>query len=240
MKKLSGILIFWLPFYVMASGSIELDEVDIDLADSKSLRRGAKLYVTHCQSCHSAKHMRYARIGKDLGMSDEELINEIIVGPKTVFDSLTNAMDPKESQAWFLGVAPPDLSLIARSRGADWLYTYLRGFYLDDSRPYGVNNTVYKDVAMPNVLGVLQGQQQAIFEKQDGFEVMEKLQIVEPGSMSAEEFDEAMSDLVNFLVYVGEPSQLERVRMGKYVILFLLLFLVVAYLLKKEYWRDIH
>ena len=240
MKKLIGILMIWMPFWAMASSSFDLDSVDIDLGDSESLRRGAKLFATHCQSCHSIKHMRYARIGKDLGMSDEDVKKELIVGPKTVFDSMTTAMDAKESGAWFVGIAPPDLSLIVRSRGADWLYTYLRGFYQDDSRPFGVNNVVYKDVAMPNVLWELQGLQKANFKNEDGGQVFENLSIVMPGRMSVEEFDVAMADLVNFLAYASEPSKLKRVQMGKYVILFLLLFLVVAYLLKKEYWRDIH
>lgn len=230
----------WLPICAMASSSFELDSVDIDLSDKESLLRGAKLYVTHCQSCHSIKHLRYARIGQDFGLTDDDLTKQLILGPKTVYDSMTTAMDAEESQAWFVGIAPPDLSLISRSRGADWLYTYLRGFYQDESRPYGVNNVVYKDVAMPNVLWPLQGLQKAVYKEHDGNQVLEELRIVKPGQMSAQEFDVAMADLVNFLAYAGEPSKLKRIKMGKYVILFLLIFIVVAYLLKKEYWRDVH
>jgi ubiquinol-cytochrome c reductase cytochrome c1 subunit len=130
--------------------------------------------------------------------------------------------------------------LIARSRGADWLYSYLKGFYVDESKPLGVNNAVFEDVGMPNVLWQLQGQQRPVHKKVEGQEVIDRLVIEEPGTLTAEQFDALVNDLVNFLVYVGEPMQLERQRIGKYVVFFILLFLVLAYLLKKEYWKDIH
>lgn len=240
MKNVIGILVLLAPLYAVASGGVELDSVDVDLSDKASLKRGGQLFVTYCQSCHAAKHMRYSRIASDWGLDEDEVLKDLIVGSKTISDSMTTAMDSKEASNWFLGIGPPDLSLVARSRGSDWLYTYLRGFYLDESRPFGVNNSVYKDVAMPNVLWEMQGHQKAVFEEEDGNQVFDGFVSVEDGRMTTEQFDRAMADLVNFLVYVGEPAKLERVQMGKYVILYLLIFLVVAYFLKKEYWKDIH
>ena len=148
-------------------------------------------------------------------------------------------MNARDAKRWF-GTTPPDLSLIARSRGADWLYTYLKSFYVDSSKPLGVNNAVFPDVGMPNPLWQLQGEQVAVFKKEHGQEVISKLVIQEKGTMSPDQFDEAINNLVNFLVYAGEPSQLERRSMGKYVLLFILLFGIIAYLLKKEYWKDVH
>lgn len=240
MKNFIGLLMLLASLSVMASGSIELDSVDIDLDDKASLKRGGQLFVTYCQSCHSAKHMRYSRIASDLKLDEEEVVKDLILGSKTINDSMTTAMNSKEASAWFLGIGPPDLSVVARSRGSDWLYTYLRGFYVDESRPFGTNNLVYKDVAMPNVLWELQGYQKAVFKEKNDKQVFDGFVMVENGQMSAEQFDQAMTDLVNFLVYVGEPAKLNRESMGKYVILFLLMFLVVAYLLKKEYWKDVH
>ncbi|MGH8499194.1 MAG: cytochrome c1, partial [Methylococcales bacterium] len=169
----------------------------------------------------------------------DEVSRDLIVGPKTINDSMTTAMNMNEASNWFLGVGPPDLSLVARSRGSDWLYTYLRGFYLDESRPFGVNNLVYKDVAMPNVLSELQGLQNAVFKNVDGRPVFDGFVSVEKGRMNHSQFDGAITDLVNFLVYAGEPAKIERVRVGKFVILYLLIFLVLACLLKKEYWKDV-
>lgn len=240
MKNIIGILLFLASFHAVASGDVELDSVDIDLQDKASLKRGGQFFVTYCQSCHSVKHMRYSRIASDLGLTDDEVSLDLIAGPKTINDSMTTAMNRNEAGDWFLGTGPPDLSLVARSRGSDWLYTYLRGFYLDESRPFGVNNLVYKDVAMPNVLSELQGLQQAIFKNVDGKPVFDGFVSVENGRMNQPQFDAAITDLVNFLVYAGEPAKLERVRVGKFVILYLLIFLVLAYLLKKEYWKDVH
>jgi ubiquinol-cytochrome c reductase cytochrome c1 subunit len=158
------------------------------------------------------------------------------------------SMPKVDAQKWF-GVAPPDLSLVARSRGNDWLYTYLRSFYLDSKRPWGVNNTVFPDVGMPHVLINLQGEQAPVYRTEkitdDNGQVTEKqvishLELKKPGSMNPAEFDQAMTDLVNFLDYVGEPHKLERKRLGVWVMLFLVIFTLFAYLLKREYWKDIH
>ncbi|MGH8550769.1 MAG: cytochrome c1 [Methylococcales bacterium] len=240
MKKFIGILLLLGSCCAVASGRVELDSVDIDLDDKASLKRGAQFFASYCQACHSAKHMRYSRIAADLGLNEDEVSRDLIVGPKTINDSMTTAMDMNQASEWFLGIGPPDLSVVARSRGSDWLYTYLRGFYLDEARPFGVNNLVYKDVAMPDVFWEIQGLQRAVFKTEDGKEVFDRFVSLQDGRMTREQFDRAITDLVNFLVYVGEPAKLERIRLGKYAILFLLVFLVLAYQLKKEYWKDIH
>ncbi len=241
MKKFIILLLLLLPLSVFASESVHLQDADIDLSDNASLERGAKTFVTYCLGCHSAKHIRYKRIAIDLKISDEEVLKEIAPVGAAIYDQMHSAMNGHDANKWF-GTEPPDLSLIARSRGADWLYSYLKGFYVDKSKPLGVNNVVFEDVGMPNMLWQLQGLQTPVYKNtaEGEAKVIEKLEIEQPGTMSPEEFDKTVNDLVNFLVYVGEPVQLERERLGKYVLFFLAMFLVIAYLLKKEYWKDIH
>ncbi len=240
MKKLITLFLFLtLSFGVCASEGMALQEADIDLSDSESLQRGAKHFVTYCLGCHSVKHIRYQRMALDFGVDEKKALKEIAPQGASVYDQMHSAMNAHDAEKWF-GVQPPDLSLISRSRGADWLYSYLKGFYIDKSKPLGVNNTVFEDVGMPNVLWQLQGQQQAVTKMVDGKKVVDRLVIKEPGTLSEQEFDQMVTDLVNFLVYVGEPVQLERQRIGKYAIFFILMFLTVAYLLKKEYWKDVH
>jgi len=240
MKKLiTLILLLLLPMSVFASGNVGLQEADIDLSDNASLQRGAKTYVTYCLGCHSAKHIRYKRIALDLGIEDATVLKDIAPVGAAIYDQMHSAMNGHDANKWF-GTTPPDLSLIARSRGADWLYSYLKGFYVDKSKPLGVNNVIFEDVGMPNMLWQLQGLQTAVYKGEGKEKVIDKLIIEEKGTMSEEEFDKTVNDLVNFLVYVGEPVQLERERIGKYVLFFLLMFLGIAYLLKKEYWKDIH
>ncbi len=241
MKKFMALILLLLPLSVFASASVGLQEADIDLSDKASLQRGAKTFVTYCLGCHSAKHMRYKRIAIDFGMEDADVLKEIAPVGAAIYDQMHSAMNGHDANKWF-GTQPPDLSLIARSRGADWLYSYLKGFYVDKSKPLGVNNTVFEDVGMPNMLWQLQGLQTPVYKNtaEGETKVIEKLVLEEEGTMSPEEFDKTVNDLVNFLVYVGEPVQLEREQMGKYVLFFLLMFLVLAYLLKKEYWKDIH
>lgn len=240
MKKFITLILLLLPLSVFASASVGLQDADIDLSDNASLQRGAKTFVTYCLGCHSIKHIRYKRMALDFDITDETVLKEIAPVGAAIYNQMHSAMNAHDSNKWF-GTQPPDLSLIARSRGADWLYSYLKGFYVDKS-PLGVNNTVFEDVGMPNVLWQLQGLQVPVYkDTAEGEEkVIEKLVIEEPGTMSPEEFDKTVNDLVNFLVYVGEPVQLERERIGKYVLFFLLMFLGIAYLLKKEYWKDIH
>ncbi len=239
MKKLILLFSLMLSLNVYASESLELQEANIDLEDKVSLQRGAKHFVTYCLGCHAAKQIRYLRIAVDLDLDEKHVLKDIAPEGAGIYDQLHTAMNKHDAEKWF-GTQPPDLSLIARSRGADWLYSYLKGFYVDEKRPFGVNNVIFEDVGMPNPLWQLQGQQKPVYKTVDGKQVIEKLVMAEKGTMSDAEFDQAVNDLVNFLVYVGEPVKLERQQMGKYVLLFLLLFTVIGYYLKKEYWKDVH
>ena len=239
MKKLLSLLLFLLSLNVFASGGADLQSADIDLSDKVSLQRGAKNFVTYCLGCHSAKQIRYLRIANDLGLDEKHVLKDIAPEGAGIYEQLHSAMNKHDAEKWF-GTQPPDLSLIARSRGADWLYSYLKGFYADKNRPFGVNNAIFEDVSMPNPLWQLQGEQQPVYEIDGERRVLKKLVVSSAGTQSPEEFDKTVNDLVNFLVYVGEPVQLERQQMGKYVIFYLLIFLVIAYLLKKEYWKDVH
>lgn len=244
MKKLiAAFLLAVAPLVGLAAGGAHLDSADIDVSDQASLQRGAKYFVNYCLSCHSAKFQRYNRLARDLGLTDEEVKANLMFTTDKIGDTMNIAMSPLNAEAWF-GVAPPDLSLIARARGVDYIYTYLRSFYVDETRPFGVNNVVFPDVGMPHVMWELQGMQKAVFEEVDGQQVIKELVPVEgaagKGKMSAEEFDGAMRDLTAFLSYLAEPVQLERKRLGTWVLLFLGVFFVLAYLLKKEYWKDVH
>ena len=240
MKNLIALLLsLFLSFGVAASEGIELQEANVDLTNNASLQRGAKHFVTYCLGCHSIKHIRYLRIALDVEADPKKVLKDIAPEGANIYDQLHSAMNAHDAEKWF-GIQPPDLSLIARSRGADWLYSYLKGFYVDKSRPFGVNNTIFDDVAMPNVLWQLQGEQHAEHKKNIWGDEYIRLVIKKEGTLSEGEFDIFVNDLVNFLVYVGEPVQLERQRIGKYVIFFILMFLVLAYLLKKEYWKNIH
>jgi ubiquinol-cytochrome c reductase cytochrome c1 subunit len=240
MKRILSTLLFLLSFSAHASSSgIELEEADINLSDTVSLERGAKHYVTYCLGCHSAKHIRYKRIALDLHLDENEILKNVAPLGAGIYDQMHSAMNGHDAEKWF-GTTPPDLSLIARSRGADWLYSYLKGFYAEPGKPTGVNNTVFKDVAMPNVFWQQQGTQVAVIKNIDGHDVVTELKLEQSGQLSPKEFDRMVNDLVNFLVYVGEPVQLERQQMGKYALFFILMFIVLAYLLKKEYWKDVH
>jgi ubiquinol-cytochrome c reductase cytochrome c1 subunit len=244
-KQIIAILLTIAPLSVFAAGGQgpHLDKANIDPNNIQSLQRGAGLFVNYCLSCHSASLMRYEHMGKDLGI-EETLVSEnlIFTGGK-IGDLMTVATAPADSKIWF-GTVPPDLTVIARARGVDWLYTYLRSFYRDDSRHIGTNNLVFPDVGMPNVLWELQGVQEPVIttrKEHDGTEVSEvSLELVEPGLLTPTEFDRAVRDLVNYLDYMGEPAKHERRELGTKVILFLLMFLVLAYLLKREFWKDVH
>lgn len=193
--------------------------------------------------CHSAQFERYNRLARDLGLP-EKLVQEnlILTAGTKIGDTMKIAMPTNQAKEWF-GAAPPDLSVIARARGTDYLYTYLRTFYLDDSRPWGVNNAAFPSVGMPHVLWQLQGWQKPIYETDPhdaNRQVITGFELVQPGSMTVPEFDRAAADLVNFLSYVAEPIQLERKRVGIWVLLYLVLCFAVFYPLKKEYWKDVH
>lgn len=226
-----------------AAGGARLMHMDVDLSDQASLQRGARIVANYCMGCHSAEYMRYNRMGEDLGISDEVLEENFIFGDAKVGETMTIAMDKSDAVRYW-GVLPPDLSVIARSRGADYLYTYFKTFYLDESRPFGVNNLVLKNSSMPHVLWDLQGMQALeTVAQEDGIQKppsFEDLKLVTPGTQTPEEYDQTIKDLVNYLVYMSEPIRLERKKIGIWVMLYLLLFAGVAYMLKKEYWRDVH
>ena len=250
MKRLLVLLASLVPVVAMASSSgVHLDKHQTDLSDTASLQRGAKTYMNYCMGCHSLEHGRYNRVARDLGIPEELMMENLVFADKKFGDLMTTAMRHDDSKKWF-GATPPDLTLVARVRRPDWVYTYLRSFYEDPSRPYGVNNTVFKDVGMPHVLAGLQGRQvlgtaavKTGYDTLTGQEVTETkddvLYLAESGALSAEQYDQVVYDLVNFLTYMGEPIALERESLGWKVLLFLLIFLVPVYLLNKEYWKDV-
>lgn len=234
----------WLMAGSATSAGHHLYKADVDISDKASLQRGARTFVNYCMGCHSAAYMRYNRMGDDLGIEESILQNNLMFGTDKSGDTMTIAMQKDDAEKFF-GTAPPDLSVNARSRGADWLFTYFMTFYRDDSRPFGVNNLAFKDVAMPHVLWELQGIQKPVYktvQKEDGSqrEVIDHLELETPGTLDSDGYQNTVNDLVNFLVYVGEPAQIQRRSVGVIVILYLLVLLVIVYLLKKEFWKDIH
>ncbi len=246
MKKIITTLLMTLvpALGLAAGGGVHLDKADVDLHNKASLQNGARLFVNYCLSCHSAAYMRYSRMGQDLGLSDEQVKDNLMFASEKIGETMTVAMPENEAKKWF-GTKIPDLTVVARARGADWLYTYMRTFYLDDSRPWGVNNTTFKDVGMPHVLWELEGLKQPVFETykdHDGNEAKRIVgyEMVQPGKMTEAEYDNAVRDLVNFMVYMGEPAKLSRYRIGVWVLLFLALLFVVSYAMKKEFWKDVH
>lgn len=218
---------------VMASSEgIHLDDVEVDLADKASLQRGAKTFVNYCLSCHQASFMRYNRMAKDLDLTDAQVKENLMFASEKIGDTMTIAMRAEDAKKWF-GVAPPDLSVISRSRGTAWLNTYLRTFYIDEAKATGTNNLVFKDAAMPHVLWEQQGYLN--HNEETG-----QLTQAKEGTLSSYDYDVMVADLVNFLAYVGEPSKIQRLELGKWVLLYLFLFFLVAYPMKKAFWRDIH
>jgi ubiquinol-cytochrome c reductase cytochrome c1 subunit len=243
------------PLYAFAAEDVKLDRMpaDVNPNDPISLQRGAQVYVNYCLGCHSASYMRYTRL-QDLGLTEQQIRDNLIFTGAKVGDLMTTGMAAKDAREWF-GAPPPDLSVIARSRsshagsGADWLYTYLRGFYRDPSRPTGWNNTVFPNVGMPHILYALQGEQvlktevvsiprgnKGEVEKHE----VQKLVLEKPGAMKPAEYDRLVADLVNFLAYVGEPAKQFRTQLGIYALMFLGVLFALAYALKKEYWKDVH
>jgi ubiquinol-cytochrome c reductase cytochrome c1 subunit len=234
-----SILLLVLSQGVAAEEKIDLQHANIDPDDKRSILNGAKHFVTYCLGCHSIKHIRYQRIAQDFRIDDKKILAEVAPQGASIYDQMHTAMNAHDSAKWF-GIQPPDLSLIARSRSADWLYSYLKSFYSDPKKPLGTNNLVFKDVGMPNVFWQIQGEQRVKPTVDDSEEGIEELELAIPGTLSEQEFDVVVTDLVNFLAYVGEPVKQDRERMGKYVLFYLIMFLVIAYLLKKEYWKDVH
>jgi ubiquinol-cytochrome c reductase cytochrome c1 subunit len=233
-----------LPTLVLAAGAnVPLDKANYDLTDKASLQNGAMIYNNYCLGCHQMQYQRYQRAFEDLGIPTELGEKSLMFTADKPGEHIKNAM-PAESGAKWFGAPPPDLTLVARVRGADWIYTYLRSFYAEEGKTFGVNNEVFPDVGMPHALQELQGVPSKTFEKQliDGQMVDRYVGIKSDGSgeLSEGEYDTAVLDLVNYLVYTGEPSRLESESIGRWVLVFLSVFLVLVYLLKKEYWRDVH
>ncbi len=236
LKKLLLAVLF-APLMVWASGAeLKLDRAPDRATDKAALQNGAKLFVNYCLSCHGASYVRYNRL-QDIGLTEQQIKDNLMFTAEKIGEPMGISMPRKEAKEFF-GAWPPDLSLIARSRasefgsGADWLYSYLRGFYRDDMRPTGWNNTVFENVGMPHALWELQGEQAMGDNHQ--------LVLAKPGKMSKDQYDNAVGDLVAFLVWMGEPDAALRKNLGVAVLLFLGVLFVVAYLLKREYWKDVH
>lgn len=231
MKKTIFIILLLTQLSIFASEEkISLEKAPIDLTNQSSLQRGAKTFINYCLNCHSAKYMRYNKL-MDIGLSKKNIEDNLLFTADKIGNPMEIAMPVKESKKWF-GATPPDLSVVARSRGTDWIYNYMKGFYRDSSREIGWNNLVYVNTAMPHILWELQGEQK--LDKVTG-----KLSLSKPGKLNQKEYDAVITDLTNYLTFMSEPDQLKRKKMGFYVVgfLFLLLFLVVK--LKQEFWKDI-
>ena len=235
----SGLLI---SFSAFAAGGGATLQAGNDLSDRASLQRGAQLYMNYCAGCHSLKYMRYSRMAEDLGLTEDEVMKNLNFTGAKIGEQVQVSMPAAGGEKWF-GKMPPDLSLISRVRGSDWVYTYLKSFYLDESRPLGWNNKLFPNASMPNPLWELQGLQHAEFGPVDpatGERHVEGLKVAQAGRQSAQEFDQTARDITNFLEYVGEPAALKRQSVGVWVILFLAALTFLAYLLKQEYWKDVH
>ena len=241
MRKLLFALLLGLLATFASANELQLDSANIDPHDAVSIQRGARTFVNYCLNCHSANSMRYNRL-VDLGLTEQQIKDYLLFTADKVGDPMSISANRKDQKQWF-GVEPPDLSVVARSRGTDWLYTYLRTFYRDESRPTGWNNLAFPNVGMPHALWQLQGIQvmKSESEEHEG-QIVEhrKLVLQRPGSLSALEYDKLTRDLVNYLSYMAEPEKTKRSQLGVVVLFLLLLLLVPAWLLKKEYWKDVH
>jgi ubiquinol-cytochrome c reductase cytochrome c1 subunit len=232
-----------------AETEVVLDSAYVDLSNVASLQSGARTFVNYCLGCHGAGLVRYNTL-LGIGLTETQIKDNLMFTGEKIGEYMHTAMPARDSKDWF-GVAPPDLSVIARSRGADWLYTYLRGFYRDPKSPTGWNNTVFPNVGMPNVLWQLQGERvrKEAPVMRDGKEVSDghggvlktvTFETVRPGTESVAEYDRTVRDLVNFLVWIGEPAQAKRKELGVFVLLALGILIVLSYLLYKNYWKDVH
>lgn len=257
-NRLIALLFALVPCVALGAPSgYELEDPNIDLTDKASLQDGARTFMNYCMGCHSAQFQRYERVANDLGIPEELMLENLVFTGALIGDHMENGMRPEDSKVWF-GAAPPDLTMVSRVRGEDWLYTYMRTFYDDPSRPLGSNNKVFPNVGMPNVLAELQGRQvigcKAMPVMEDGKPKRDTLTgetvqeercdvltvVPDTGTQTEEEFDETVRNLVAFLAYSADPIKLERHRIGTYVLLYLAFLFVFAYLLKREYWKDVH
>jgi ubiquinol-cytochrome c reductase cytochrome c1 subunit len=242
-RLFAALLLAAAPALGFAAGGGDLQPSYANVSDQASLQRGAALFMNYCSGCHSLSMQRFSRTAADLGLSEEQMMQNLNFGSAKFGEQIGTAMTPADGQAWF-GKAPPDLSLIARAKpgGADWTYTFLKSFYVDETRPSGWNNTLLPGASMPNVLWELQGMQRAVHEEpaEAGAAHPPKLELAAPGKLGAEEFDRSVRDITAFLKYVAEPSAIKRESTGLWVILFLAAFTLLAWMLKKEYWKDVH
>jgi len=238
------------PAATASEGGARLDTAPIEQTDVVSLQSGARTFANYCLNCHSASLMRWNRL-MELGLTEAQIKDNLMFSGDKVGELMSVAMSGKDAQKWF-GAVPPDLSIIARARGADWLYSYLRGFYRDPARPSGWNNVVYENVGMPNPLWQLQGERVRVEQAVKGDDARGgagghggpikavRYEMATPGSLTPVQYDETVRDLVNFLVYVGEPAATSRKQIGILVLLFLLALWPLVYLLKREFWKDVH
>ncbi len=242
MKKFFlALLIAMVPVAGFAAGPTgPLMDPRVDPNDKASLQRGAKYFVNYCLGCHSAQYQRYNRLAADLDLPEDLVEQYLILTDAQIGDTMETAMDPVDAERWF-GVAPPDLTLTTRLRGADWVYTYLNSFYVDPSKASGWNNTLFPDVAMPHVLWTLQGTPEPAYEEHNGEIAIAGIQVEEgSGLLNQAEYQAVTRDITNFMAYIAEPIKADRQSLGIKVIAFLLVFTILAYLLKKEYWKDVH
>lgn len=259
-KQFAALILAALPLFGVAANQVtpqyEVKSVHIDITDKEALQDGARTFVNYCMGCHGAKYQRYERVARDIGIPENLMLENLVFTGAKIGDHMNASMAPADAKAWF-GQVPPDLTLVARVRGTDWLYNYMHAFYEDPSRPLGANNVVFPNVGMPNVLASLQGNQavgcaQAPKFDEDGKKVFntlgelvteercDQLVIDQKGLLSAAEFDTKIKNLVTFLAYSADPNKLDSQRIGTYVLLFLAFFFVFAYALKREYWKDVH
>jgi len=255
---LAILLISLLPAWAFAAGhDTALERVDVDVSDKAALQDGARTFVNYCMGCHSAKFQRYERVADDLGITHALMMKELVLTGARIGDHMDIGMQPADAKAWF-GTPPPDLTLVAQVRGTDWLYAYLRSFYEDPTRPWGVNNTVFPNTGMPNVLEGLQGRQRLECTQAGPVEegntprttpavsglsphTCDQLAVVpNTGSLTEAQFNEKLRNLVSFLAYSADPTALQRQRIGIYVLMYLAVLLILAYLLKREYWKDVN
>lgn len=225
----------------LAEETAGLMHAGTDLGDQASLQRGAQLFMNNCSGCHSLQYLRYSRMASDLGLTEQEVMDNLNFTGGKIGDQVHVALTEDQAKQFF-GKMPPDLSLIARVRGTDWIYTYLKSFYLDETRPLGWNNKLFPNASMPNPLWEMQGLQQPVYGKAEagGDRPVEKLVLATPGSQTPAQFDQSVRDITAFLEYAGEPAALKRQSLGVWVVLFLAFFTFLAWLLKKEFWKDVH
>lgn len=238
-----GALFLSFPSFAAGTGGREMEPANNVLGNVRSLQRGAKNFVNYCMGCHSAKYVRYNRLADDLQLSEQQVTENLMFVGEKLLDTMDIAMDPLDAGRWF-GQVPPDLSLIARAKGTDYVFNYLKGFYLDPDRRNGTDNLFLPGASMPHVLWELQGLQKPVYEaiidvNGGVHKVMAGFEQVTEGLLSPEEYDQFVRDLANFLEYISEPVKLERQELGVRVLLFLLVFFLFSYMLKQEYWKDI-